>query len=258
MSTWIGQYCLNVEDLERSVAWWSAIGLRNTSRTEIPDAFEAIMQNPATGGLFQIAQQKAQQGPVALGTALWKLYVNTPDIAGTFKRAVAAGAEVVAEPERTERWPVTIAFVRDPDGRLVEFVERHPWPEGSPADEPWLGQYCINVPDLDAAVAFHERLGLTCTSRTDVPEASEAIIEAPGRGGLIQLAQQKDGVPIEHGNGFWKRYLNTDDCDGLYRTALAAGGEAVMEPTRLDRWPTIIAFFTDPAGYLVELVQKLN
>jgi lactoylglutathione lyase len=249
---------LNVADLERSVAWWSAIGLRNTSRTEIPNAFEAIMQHPSTGGLFQIAQQKAQEGPVDLGTALWKLYVNTPDIAETFKLAVAAGADVVTQPERRGRWPVTVAFVRDPDGRLVEFVERHPWPEGSPTDGPWLGQYCINVPDLEAAVAFHEKLGLTCTSRTDVAEAFEAIVEAPGRGGLIQLAQQKSGDPVEHGAGLWKRYLNTDDCEGLYRAALAAGGTPVTEPTLLERWPTIVAFFTDPAGYLVELVQKVD
>lgn len=258
MGTWVGQYCLNVEDLERSVAWWSAIGLQNTSRTEIPDALEAIMQNPAAGGLFQIAQQKSQQGPVDLGNALWKVYVNTPDIADTFKRAVAAGAEIVSEPERLGRWPVTIAFVRDPDGRLVEFVERDPWPEGSPTGEPWLGQYCINVPDLDAAVAFHEKLGLTCTSRTEIDEALEAIIENPGRGGSIQLAQQKGGTPLHHGDGLWKRYLNSDDCEALYRTALEAGAEAVMEPTRLERWPTIIAFFRDPAGYLVEIVQKLN
>ncbi|MBL7496702.1 VOC family protein [Frankia sp. CNm7] len=258
VTAWIGQYCLNVADLERSVAWWTALGLRNTSQTEIPDAHEAIVENPSAGGKFQIAQQKNQQGPVDLGDALWKLYVNTPDIAATFKNAVTAGAEVVAEPARYDRWPVSVAFVRDPDGRLVEFVERHPWPADAPADAPWLGQYCVNVADLDASVAFYEKLGLTCTSRTDVSEALEAIVETPGRGGSVQLAQQKNGGPIAHGAGVWKLYVHTDDCAGLYEAALAAGGKPVTEPTRLERWPVVVAFFTDRDGYLIEIVQRLG
>ncbi|MCK9893508.1 hypothetical protein [Frankia sp. AgB32] len=35
------------------------------------------------------------------------------------------------------------------------------------------------------------------------------------------------------------------------------GGTEVMAPTRLERWPTIVPFFTDPDGYLVEVVQRL-
>ncbi len=256
MATWVGQYCLNVADLERTVTWWSALGLRETSRTEIPDAFEAIMENPAGGGKFQIARQKARQGPVNLGTALWKLYVNTPDITATFASAVAAGAEIVTKPERLDRWPVSMAFVRDPDGRLVELIERHPWPQGSPA-EPWLGQYCIYVADLDAAVARYESLGLTCTSRTEIPDAREAIVQTPGRGGSIQLAQRTDGAPVEQGDGLWKLYLHTDDCEATHAAGLAVGGTEVMAPMRLERWPTIVSFYTDPDGYLIEIVQRL-
>jgi len=46
----------------------------------------------------------------------------------------------------------------------------------------WLGQYCINVTDLDRTVAFYEALGLECTSRTEIEHALEAIIEHPGKG----------------------------------------------------------------------------
>jgi len=60
------------------------------------------------------------------GTAMWKLYVNTDDIDETFQAAHDAGFEVSVKPERLERWPVTIAFVTDPDGYLVELVQRHP------------------------------------------------------------------------------------------------------------------------------------
>ncbi len=58
--------------------------------------------------------------------------------------------------------------------------------------ETWIGQYCIYVTDLDATVAFYEALGLTCTSRTEIDTAGEAIIETPGKGGKLQLAQPNE------------------------------------------------------------------
>ena len=125
MATWLGQYCINVSDLERTVAFYEALGLECTSRTEIPNAHEAIVENTAQGGKLQLAQQKEQQGPIDMGTAFWKLYVNTEDIEATFRTALEAGATVVMEPQRQERWPVTIAFVADPDGYQIEFVQRH-------------------------------------------------------------------------------------------------------------------------------------
>lgn len=256
MTAWLGQYCLNVSDLERSVAWYSTLGLECTSRTEIPDAFEAILQHPSSGTSLQLAQQKAQQGPVDLGNAFWKLYVNTPDLELTFERTQTLGAEVVLAPQQLERWPVSIAFVKDPDGYLVELVQRHPWPADDPNEAPWFAQYCVNVPDLEQAVAFYEALGLTCTSRTEIPEALEAIIEAPGKGSKMQLAQQKSGVAIERGEALWKLYVNTDDCEALYNLALESGAEALRKPERLDRWPVTIAFVADPNGHMVEIVER--
>ena len=139
--------------------------------------------------------------------------MNTQDIAATFEAATAAGATVESPPERLDRWPVTIAFVQDPDGYLVELVERDPWPDTDPADGVWLGQYCLNVTDIEQTIAFYERLGLTCTSRTEIPHAHEAILEQPGQGGKLQLAQQHDlGGPLEMGS-MWKLYVYTDDVE---------------------------------------------
>jgi len=253
VTTWLGQYCLYVDDLERSVAFYEALGLRCTSRTEIEGVVEAIVENPSGGSKLQLACRTDGESPAG-GTAFWKLYVNTLDVAATFAAAVEAGASVDREPERTERWPVTIAFVLDPDGHLVELVERHPWPDDAPA-EPWLGQVCVNVTDIEATIRFWERLGLTCTSRTEIDHAHEAILERPGQGGKLQLAQQLDqSGPIEMGT-VWKLYLNTDDCEATHQVAVDAGYASVSAPVRLERWPTTIAFVADPDGYQVELVQ---
>jgi len=129
MTSWLGQYCINVTDLDRTVAFYEALGLECTSRTEIDHAHEAIIEHPDRGSKMQLAQQKGQDGPIDMGSAMWKLYVNTDDIDGVYQAALAAGATTVSAPERMERWPVTIAFVSDPDGYLVELVERHPWPD---------------------------------------------------------------------------------------------------------------------------------
>lgn len=254
MASWLGQYCINVPDLDEAVSTYEAIGLRCTSRTEIPDAYEAIVENPAGGSKLQLAQQKEE--PFALGNALWKLYVNTHDIRETHRRALGAGCTAVSEPERMDRWPVTVAFVHDPDGHLVELVERHPWPEDAPSEGPWLGQYCLNVTDIDDTIRFYETLGLTCTSRTEIPTALEAIVENPQQGSKLQLAQQKDlGGPLEMGS-MWKLYVNTDDCEEAHRRAVETGRTSIVEPVRLDRWPVTIAFVADPDGYQVELVQR--
>ena len=182
--------------------------------------------------------------------------MNTHDIQATYAAALAAGASVEAAPERMDRWPVTVAFVRDRDGYLVELVERHPWPDDAPAGGPWLGQYCLNVTDIEATIGFYELLGLTCTSRTEIPHAHEAILEQPGRGGKLQLAQEVDqDGPIRMGS-MWKLYVNTDDCAGLHAAAVDAGHPSIVAPMRLDRWPVTIAFVGDPDGYQVELVQR--
>ena len=61
-----------------------------------------------------------------MGNAFWKLYVNTDDVESTYRAALDAGATTVMEPQRLDRWPVTIAFVADPDGYQVELVQRDP------------------------------------------------------------------------------------------------------------------------------------
>ena len=256
MTSWLGQYCLNVADLERAVAFYTSLGLTCTSRTEIPDAFEAIVENASGGSKFQIAQQKNQSGPLDLGTGFWKLYLNTHDLDATFEDAVAHGATVESAPQRMERWPVSIAFVRDLDGYLVELVTRHPWPDSVPANGPWLGQYCLNVTDIEASIAFFELMGLDCTSRTEIEHAHEAILENQERGSKLQLAQQLDqNGPIRMGS-MWKLYVHTDDCQRLHDAAVGAGARSIMEPTHLDRWPVTMAYVEGPDGYLVELVQR--
>jgi lactoylglutathione lyase len=122
----LGQFCINVVDLERSVEFWNGvIGLPVRSRTEIPQAWEVVLQADEGGSRIQLAQQKDQQGPIDMGTAMWKLYVNTDDCQAIYDKCVAAGCESVMAPTLLDRWPVTVAFVKDFDGYLIELIEHH-------------------------------------------------------------------------------------------------------------------------------------
>ncbi|WP_160174105.1 hypothetical protein [Endozoicomonas montiporae] len=43
-----------------------------------------------------------------------------------YKKAIDSGIESVSEPQVLEEWNVTIAFIKDPDGYVIELMEKHP------------------------------------------------------------------------------------------------------------------------------------
>jgi lactoylglutathione lyase len=127
MATTVGQYCINVTDLERSERFYAdIIGLKVQSRTEIPGVNEIVLAADDGGGRLQLAQHLDQDGPIDHGGALWKTYMIVDDCAATHDKAVSAGCESTMAPERLERWPVTVAFILDPDGYSIELLQHHP------------------------------------------------------------------------------------------------------------------------------------
>ena len=77
MSSWVGQYCIYVRDLERSVKFYEALGLACTSRTDLDTIKEAIVEHPDKGGKLQLAQKLDVDDAIDMGNAFWKLYVAT-------------------------------------------------------------------------------------------------------------------------------------------------------------------------------------
>ena len=57
--------------------------------------------------------------------------------------------------------------------------------------------------------------------RRSLPDASSPDVCVDGN--RIQLAWHHDHAgPIYHGDAFWRLYVNTDDCRGLYERAIPA------------------------------------
>jgi len=126
MENSLGQYCIYVSDMTRALEFWEGVvGLPVSSRTEIPGVQEVVLQADVGGSRIQLAQKLDDESPIHMGNAMWKLYVDTDDCRAVYDKAIAAGCESVMEPSQLDRWPVTVAFVKDFDGYLIEFVQNH-------------------------------------------------------------------------------------------------------------------------------------
>jgi lactoylglutathione lyase len=125
MASRVGQYCIWVSDLERSVRFYEdIIGLKVQSRTEIPGVKEAVLAADEGGGRIQLAHAWEDPKPIDHGNALWKIYMLVDDAKDVHDRAVAAGYTSTMVPERLDRWPVIVGFVLDPDGYSVELLQQ--------------------------------------------------------------------------------------------------------------------------------------
>ena len=127
MKSRVGQFCINVTDLERSTRFYSEVmGLDIEQHIEIPGAKEVILGSKNSDGKIQLAQQlERKPGPIDHGDALWKLYIYTDDCRAAHDAAVAFGGKSEMAPQELKEWNCTVAFITDPDGYKVEIVQRH-------------------------------------------------------------------------------------------------------------------------------------
>ena len=105
--------------------------------------------------------------------------------------------------------------------------------------ESWLGQYCLNVTDLERSVAFYTSLGLTCTSRTEIEQAWEAIVENPGGGSTGPAGAAKGtGEAVRPRHGFLEAVRErARRREPVFERAVEQGASVETAPTRLERWP---------------------
>jgi catechol 2,3-dioxygenase-like lactoylglutathione lyase family enzyme len=114
-----------VEEPERSAAFWeSAFGLKRRFVDESGQYAE--METGATTLAFASNELGRSNLPAGFRRndpseppAGVEIALVAEDVEATFERALEAGAVAVAEP-KTKPWGQTVAYVRDPDGVLVE------------------------------------------------------------------------------------------------------------------------------------------
>ena len=119
--------CYRITDIDRSVAFYNALGFKEVGRLPIRDeAINVFMNQPEDGDnpRLELTYNVGHTEPYEMGTGYGHIAITSGDLDGM----LAALAEQGIEPERP---PYTVrdggsrlCFVRDPDGYRIEILER--------------------------------------------------------------------------------------------------------------------------------------
>jgi lactoylglutathione lyase len=119
---------LRVGDLQRSVKFYTeTLGMKLLRTTERPEqkyslAFVGYGSEDSTAVLeltYNYGVDKYE-----MGGAFGHIAIGVPDVAGACAKVRGAGGKVTREPGPVKGGNSVIAFVEDPDGYKIEFIER--------------------------------------------------------------------------------------------------------------------------------------
>jgi len=120
----------------------------------------------------------------------------------------------------------------------------------------------FRVKDLDKALKFYvDGVGMKpLGERFDVPVRRVSAIfigfEDYASGGCLELVHSWDQEePYSHGTGYGHISVGVPDVEEMLDKLVAMGAETTLEPTVLIEGGPLVAFFKDPEGYSVELIQ---
>ena len=118
--------CYRITDIERSLAFYEALGLRELGR--VPIRTEAINvflgfpereQEPRLELTYNLGVQRYE-----LGSGYGHIALACEDLDATLRRLAAAGIEPERPPYSIRAGGSRLCFVRDPDGYRIELIER--------------------------------------------------------------------------------------------------------------------------------------
>ena len=119
---------LRVGDLQRSVDFYSkAFGMKEIRRRDVPDGKYTLAfvgygdeeHNTVIELTYNYGVEKYE-----IGNQFGHLAIGVPDVAGACDIAAKAGGVVTRQPGPVKFGTTIIAFVKDPDGYMIELVQR--------------------------------------------------------------------------------------------------------------------------------------
>lgn len=286
----------NCSDLDRSVAFYEALGLRRVLRT-VPSK----NQSGSAFGLDEVAWDAwimhSDDGLDGLSLDLleWKtplptgtppgldgepgynrLMITTPDLEATIGRAVEAGGTLVGGPIEVDAGPERprLAMVLDPDGIPIQLLQ---------ADKTSIAQVVVNCADLDESVAYYrDVMGLKLAYEPTEMEWTKdlfggetdkhirgAILADEGSVFTVALVQWLDpapssGVRVRSANelGIFRMAWSTTDCAADEAVLRAAGSTPFVPTEELsvgDDLPLLLVlFWPGPNGECLELIETTD
>ncbi len=116
--------CYRIGDIDRSVAFYEALGMEELRRMPIRDeAINVFMGFPGDGARLELTHNFGVES-YELGTGYNHIAVTVADLDGTLAGLAERGIEPEKPPYRVREGGSRLCFVRDPDGYRVELIER--------------------------------------------------------------------------------------------------------------------------------------
>ena len=119
--------CYRITDIDRSVAFYNALGFEEKRRAPIRDeAINVFMGLPEDGEepRLELTFNFGRDEPYELGNGYGHIAITTDDLDGTLSRLAAQRIEPERPPYTIREGGNRLCFVRDPDGYRVEILER--------------------------------------------------------------------------------------------------------------------------------------
>jgi lactoylglutathione lyase len=119
--------CYRILDIDRSVAFYEALGFEEVRRVPIRDeAINVFMNQPGDGESprLELTYNIGRSEPYEIGTGYGHIAITTDDIDGMLSRLKEQGIEPERPPYTVREGGSRLTFVRDPDGYRVEIIER--------------------------------------------------------------------------------------------------------------------------------------
>jgi lactoylglutathione lyase len=116
--------CYRIGDIDRSVAFYKALGFDEVGRLPIRDeAINVFMGLPDDGARLELTYNHGVDS-YDLGTGYNHIAVTVDDIDGTLERLAGEGIEPEKPPYTVHEGGSRLCFVRDPDGYRIELIEK--------------------------------------------------------------------------------------------------------------------------------------
>jgi lactoylglutathione lyase len=119
--------CYRITDIDRSVAFYEALGFEEKGRLPIRDeAVNVFMGMPEDGPepRLELTFNHGRTEPYEIGTGYGHIAITAGDLDATLARLAEQGIEPERPPYTVSDGGSRLCFVRDPDGYRIELIER--------------------------------------------------------------------------------------------------------------------------------------
>ncbi len=125
MAAWL-HTCYRIGEIDRSVAFYNALGFEEIGRMPIGDeAINVFMNIPGDGEMPRLElTYNFGVDSYELGTGYNHIAITAGNLDETLERLASQGIEPERPPYSVREGGSRLCFVRDPDGYRIELIER--------------------------------------------------------------------------------------------------------------------------------------